>query len=58
MKILIDKEKCLGCGACVDICSQVFMIDEYGKSRVKNQKILSCVDQAIDACPGNAIKVE
>ncbi|MBU5690226.1 MAG: ferredoxin [Candidatus Aenigmatarchaeota archaeon] len=58
MKIFVDKEKCLGCGACVAACSEVFMIDKDGKCKVKVQRKLSCVDQAVDVCPGNAIKVE
>ncbi len=52
--IKVDKKKCIGCGACASICSEVFEMKD-GKANVKCQKTLSCVDEAIDTCPVNAI---
>ena len=52
----IDKEKCIGCGACASVCSEVFELGDDGKARVKAQKNLSCVKEAINSCPVDAIK--
>ena len=52
----VDKEKCIGCGTCVSICGEVFEMGDEGKARVKSQKDVPCVKEAIDACPVDAIK--
>ena len=54
MAIKVDKVKCIGCGACSVTCPQVFELKD-GKSIVKAQKKLPCVDQAIAECPVQAI---
>ncbi len=54
MAIKVDKAKCIGCGACSTACPQVFVL-KAGKSVVKAQKKLPCVDQAIAECPVQAI---
>lgn len=53
--IKVDKDLCIGCGACVAICSDVFEIGKDGKSRVKQQKDIKCVNEAIQSCPVGAI---
>jgi len=53
--IKVDKDTCIGCGACVAICDEVFEMGKDGKARVKQQKNLPCVDEAIQACPVGAI---
>ena len=53
--VSIDKEKCIGCGICAQICGEVFEIVE-GKAKVKSQKDNPCVKEAINSCPVNAIK--
>ena len=60
MKINVDKEKCIGCGACVAACPDVFEMDDDGKSKVKENADLSkCdVNSAINVCPVGAISVE
>ena len=56
MKVKVDKEKCIGCGACVAICSAVFELDKEGKSSVKKPECDDdCCKQAAEHCPVDAI---
>jgi len=55
MPIKIDKKKCIGCGLCASICSEVFEMSPDGKAKVKCQKNLTCVKEAISSCPVEAI---
>jgi len=55
--VKVDKEKCIGCGACAAVCDGVFEIID-GKSVVKKGQEKSkapCVKDAIDGCPVSAI---
>lgn len=52
--VSINKGKCIGCGACVSACGEVFEMAE-GKAVVKAQKNIPCVKEAIDICPVDAI---
>jgi thioredoxin reductase (NADPH) len=56
--VVVDKEKCVACGACMALCPQVFQADKHRKSEVKEGADLSlpCVETAIEACPRNAIE--
>jgi len=51
----VDKEKCIGCGLCAQVCNEVFEIGEDNKAKVKVQEDLPCVKEAIEQCPVNAI---
>jgi len=53
--VSIDKSKCIGCGACVSICGEVFELKDDGKAYVKSQKDAPCIKEAIDSCPVDAI---
>jgi len=54
--VKVDKEKCIGCGACVAICGEVFEMGTDGKSNIKNNDdSVECVEQAISSCPVQAI---
>ncbi|MCS7135359.1 MAG: ferredoxin [Candidatus Aenigmarchaeota archaeon] len=53
--ITVDKDICIGCGACIAVCPQVFEMGKDGKSQVREQKNIKCVDEAIKACPVGAI---
>ena len=35
-KIKVDKQKCLGCGLCINLCPEVFELKD-GKSQVKEK---------------------
>lgn len=56
--VKVDKTKCIGCGACVSICPDVFELGSDGKSDVKkNNSKIPCVKQAKDSCPASAISL-
>lgn len=54
---VVDKEKCTGCGTCIALCPDVFVIGDDGKSGVKDAKACANCDcqAAIDSCPEGAI---
>lgn len=57
MALRVDEELCIGCELCVQICPDVFEMNANGKSVIKDGADInaSCVDEAIDSCPTNAI---
>ena len=57
-KISVDKEKCIGCGACAATCDN-FEINE-GKSEPKKKEVedIGCNQEAADVCPVDAIIVK
>jgi ferredoxin len=55
--IRVDKNACIGCGACIATCGEVFELKD-GKSYVKKGQENSkapCVKEAIPGCPVQAI---
>jgi len=58
MKPKVDKNLCIGCGACVSICPKVFKLNKDNKSEVLKadyEANKDCIKQAIDNCPVCAI---
>lgn len=53
--VKINKKKCIGCGACVASCPEVFEMDEEGKAHIRSNKNIPCIQEAIDGCPVDAI---
>lgn len=60
MAIVIDENECIGCETCVELCSDVFEMDEETeKAKVKDpESTADCVEEAIDSCPVEAIAQE
>lgn len=56
----VNKEKCIGCGLCVNLCPAVFELEDNGKSKVKDNADLEqnkeCVKEAKESCPVGAIE--
>lgn len=69
-KIIIEREKCIGCGTCSALCSKYFEMAEDGKFHLigsiraanNNDELetdkLECAQAAIEACPAQCIKIE
>ena len=62
MKTIVDREACIGCGLCVQICEAVFEMDGDSIAVVKvnpvpaNQE--AACKEAAESCPTTAIKIE
>ena len=56
----VNKDKCLGCGMCVGINSDVFDFGDDGLAQADNEKITEDnrddVENAINSCPVGAIE--
>ncbi|EQK46943.1 ferredoxin [Paraclostridium bifermentans] len=62
MKAFVDKDICIGCGACTGICPEVFDMDDDGLAiAIKDQLKSELEDSAVEAqdgCPVSAIIIE
>lgn len=61
MKAFVDREGCIGCGMCANICPEVFRMGEDGKSEVYSEPDSSTIhtaNQAAEDCPVSVIEVE
>ena len=72
MKVKVNKDACIGCGACAAICDEVFEINDEGLSEVKveensenkeefisvKEELQDEVRDAADSCPTGAIEIE
>lgn len=60
MKVKVAKEKCIGCGMCVGINSDVFEFDDDGLAKANNENIndenKEQVEDAVNSCPVGAIE--
>lgn len=57
---VVDKEKCIGCGACEALCAAVFQL-VGGKSQVKKGascEKAGCCESAATSCPVEAITLK
>ena len=57
-KVEVDKNKCIGCGACTAIAPDVFEFDDDGLAKAVSNTVNSDVKTAAEGCPTEAITVE
>ncbi|MCX5869720.1 MAG: ferredoxin [Deltaproteobacteria bacterium] len=58
--ISIDTYECNGCGSCVEICPDVFMMDETGEKAAvinPNAEITPRLEEAAAYCPAKCISL-
>lgn len=61
MKIIVNKDLCVGCGTCVGICPQVFKLEADKAEVIRNLNYADYkgeIDQAASSCPVQAIIIE
>ncbi|MDN5361345.1 ferredoxin [Moorella sp. Hama-1] len=60
MKVTVDKDLCIACGTCIDLCPGVFDWDDEGLSHTIVDEVPDdaedCARESIDSCPTEAIK--
>lgn len=60
MKVVVNRDNCIGCGACESIEPNVFQLDDEGISKVIEENVESSneenINDAIDSCPTAAIE--
>jgi ferredoxin len=69
MKIIHEREKCIGCGSCAALCPKFFEMADDGKAKlIEGQKNaegndelevedVECAQEAADACPVQIIHI-
>jgi len=57
-EVSVDKEKCIGCGACTNICDNFKLVNGKANPVKKLVNELGCNGQAKDICPVEAIIVK
>jgi ferredoxin len=71
MKVIIDQDGCIECGACETACSEVFTLENGGKASIMKKyqtkapsegevtnDISDCVEEAADSCPVDVINMK
>ncbi len=62
MKANVNKDACIGCGACAAVCDKVFEIGDEGFATVKVEEVpeeeKENATAAMEGCPTSAISVE
>lgn len=62
MKVKVNKDACMGCGACTANCPDVFEYNDEGYAVAKvtevPEELKAQVNDAKDGCPVEAIEVE
>jgi ferredoxin len=62
MKAKIDREGCIACGLCTEICPKVFRMADDGMAEVYVDEVPAGEEEkaaeAQDSCPASVIKVK
>lgn len=64
MKVIVNQDACIGCGACCAICDEVFDMNDEGLSTVKDGKeeivkeLEDSIHEAEESCPTGAIEIQ
>ncbi|MCL6449012.1 MAG: ferredoxin [Armatimonadetes bacterium] len=62
MRVEVDQELCISCGACIDTCPEVFEWNEDDKAKSIVDEVPSDFEEqaheAVESCPTSAIKEE
>ena len=62
MKISVNQEACIGCGACLAIAEDLFEMNADGLSEAKVDEVpedkVSQANEAVESCPTGAIVKE
>lgn len=60
MKVKVNSDSCIGCGACAAICEDVFEINDSGLSQAKVDVVPEdkedAAREAMESCPTAAIE--
>lgn len=59
MRVKVDQELCISCGACIDVCPEVFEWNEDDKAQSIVEEVPADVEdqanEALESCPTDAI---
>ena len=61
MKAIVDKEACVGCGLCANMCAEVYKMEDDKAIVIGDsipEEILDSAKEAASSCPVEAIKIE
>ena len=61
MRVFIDEEECIACGTCVELCPDVFQMNEEIEKAVvilPEGGPKECIEEAIESCPVSCIHWE
>ena len=62
MKVFVNRDNCIGCGACESTCPEVFQLDDEGISTVVTEDFsnvdVDTLNDAVECCPTAAISKE
>lgn len=63
MNFKVDKDTCIGCGACINTCEEVFDYDDDGLAKVisntiTDENIIDLATEAMNNCLVGAISNE